>query len=369
MITKARPLPGKTWEECVFTNGSMSNEDYHKHEGISSSSVYAMCKETPAKFRFGEKKETDALKKGTAIHAYMLEPELFEKQFIRGVDFEKEEGVHTSSKSVLAAMKKAGVLVTLTELKKKAKTLEPDAKPASRDDAIEIINQHDPDCKVFVGEPEKADDIYSQAAILCPDIKIKHHMEESFKKSNSDKTIVPADDYDAMVAMRKVLFSDYYKEINQCFNGAFFETSILCEVMLEGYDQWVPVKVRPDIITSNCIVPDYKTTSDISVGKFERMAFNLGYWHRQVFVCDVLSAVYGKEFKPALIAQDVNAPHEVRGLNMKNPIKEDGSGVDAYGHARDAYTEAVIKWDKCRRTDSWPSYGGGWSDMDCPNFW
>lgn len=59
----------------------LSNEDYHKDEAIGSTSVKAISV-SPANLYFNPFKGSKSAQIGTAIHAALLEPEVFEKDFI-----------------------------------------------------------------------------------------------------------------------------------------------------------------------------------------------------------------------------------------------------------------------------------------------
>jgi len=58
----------------------ISNEDYHKDEAIGSTSIKAISV-SPANLYFNSFKGSKSAQIGTAIHAALLEPELFEKEF------------------------------------------------------------------------------------------------------------------------------------------------------------------------------------------------------------------------------------------------------------------------------------------------
>ena len=70
----------------VFKADELSNEDYHKHEYISGSSLVTIFNECVAQWKFGEKKETPALSFGIASHAALLEPEKFDAEFVCDID-------------------------------------------------------------------------------------------------------------------------------------------------------------------------------------------------------------------------------------------------------------------------------------------
>lgn len=59
----------------------LSNEDYHKDEAIGSTSIKAISV-SPANLYFNPFKGSKSAQIGTAIHAALLEPQVFEKDFI-----------------------------------------------------------------------------------------------------------------------------------------------------------------------------------------------------------------------------------------------------------------------------------------------
>ena len=68
----------------------MSNAEYHLHPAISKSGLDQIAK-SPAHYKLYKnvpRETTDAMEFGTAFHTYLLEPELFEKQYlvVEGMD-------------------------------------------------------------------------------------------------------------------------------------------------------------------------------------------------------------------------------------------------------------------------------------------
>jgi len=59
-------------------------EDYHADSAVSRSVLWRVYSKSPAHARFGERKETNALDLGHAIHTAILEPHEFERRNIRG---------------------------------------------------------------------------------------------------------------------------------------------------------------------------------------------------------------------------------------------------------------------------------------------
>lgn len=384
----------------VFENGSMLNEDYHKHEGISSSGLYYFNQYCPAKFKYGEREETAALHFGTASHAAMLEPDLFRSQFVRDLSVDENEDYITNVKGALAEMKKAGVLMNKSQVKDAMKsfgalTTSADIKKALTDcgikvkagtkaeelvemaldrlpeytiytgegelvDSVDEILKIIPDAKIYTGD-ESAEQVFAGCAELCPELLVFPVEVKKWHDKHEGKTIVKADDYDMILKMRETLFATDH--IAKLLSGAFFETSILCEIKVEGYDDWIKVKVRPDIITPNCMVPDYKTSRDIRPNEFLRLAYNGGYWFRQVFVCDVLSAVYGREFLPALIAQEKDAPFISLLYVLKN-----SDDRDLIGENREEYVRSLIEYSECLKGDVWPTYSDTPIQLNYPSW-
>lgn len=58
-----------------------SNEVYHSKKEYISASGLKMIKKSPLHFREEERKKTEAMEFGSAYHTYILEPELFEKEY------------------------------------------------------------------------------------------------------------------------------------------------------------------------------------------------------------------------------------------------------------------------------------------------
>lgn len=74
---------------------TLSNEDYHASAGISKSG-WVRVSRSLAHYKFYEKKETGAMRLGSAVDAAIFEPERFFSQYAiapEGVAFNKKEGI------------------------------------------------------------------------------------------------------------------------------------------------------------------------------------------------------------------------------------------------------------------------------------
>ncbi len=66
----------------IYTSDQLSNEDYHRSDGISKSGLDLILR-SPAHYRFAEKREaTRAMEIGTALHCAILEPERFASEYM-----------------------------------------------------------------------------------------------------------------------------------------------------------------------------------------------------------------------------------------------------------------------------------------------
>jgi hypothetical protein len=271
-------------DKAIFApNGKMSNEDYHKHDGISSSGLKTIFDKTPAHYKFGEVKQSDAMDYGTASHTALLEPHLFNDV----------------------------VLIQPAEIKQR-----------------------------------------------------RGKAWDDFKASvKPDQVVVKQAEYDDLMKMRSAMHD--HPEYSELLKGAAIESSIMCDIKVQGYDGWITVKVRPDIITKCFQVPDYKTTMDASMEGFGRSVVNMGYLIRQTFVCDVLSAYFsarkGKDvvFTPSLLAQEKAAPYIAQKYNFTE-------GQIAAG--RSMWHDTITLYAKCLERDLWPAYFKGSVDLELPHW-
>lgn len=77
---------------------NLTNEQYHASEGISSTGLRKLIEGTPAHYRAyltQKREETPAMKLGTAIHKAILEPNLFEANYVckpEGMNFATLDG-------------------------------------------------------------------------------------------------------------------------------------------------------------------------------------------------------------------------------------------------------------------------------------
>jgi hypothetical protein len=312
MITNIRNIQ-------TFTPDQLSNDDYHGEkyaEYASGSSLHLLFTECPAALKYGEHEESAALHFGTASHAAMLEPELFEKEFVKAI--KKDDFEITSDAAIKAKLKAMGMTGYSTK---------------KWPDLIIMLLNADPEAKIFA---------------------LESWLQECECQSKG-QTLVGADNYDMIMQMRETLFAN--PSNIELLKGAQVEMSVICEVEIDG--TWHKVKIRPDIITGDRSVPDYKTTANMNPEKFGRQAHEAGYWFKQAFVCDILKAVYEQDFKAGLLAQGKKAPHIYQLYWLTGDQLQVG---------REQYQSALRMFTHCNESDVWPAYFDEPTELPTPGY-
>lgn len=322
----------------VFKADELSNEDYHAHEYISGSSLVEIHSECIAQWKFGEKKETPPLRFGIASHAALLEPEKFDAEFV--CDINASEGkvkkADIPSKGWLKVEPKKESSLITSDAELKAWLKHRGIKYKSTTPFSELVQ-----LAYAGGEEPKI-------------LKLDSMILES-NAVRDGKTIVKYDDYEMIMQMRRVVFAD--QAIAAMLVNARVEMSIICDIKINGV--WIGIKIRPDIITENFEVPDYKTTASMNPEKFGRDAHDKGYWLKQAFIHDVLQAVYKREAKMGLLAQCKSAPYIHQLYWMTEEQLEVG---------RDQYESALMDYYRSKESGIYPAYFDGATMLPTPAY-
>jgi len=322
MITNIRNLK-------TFKPSELDNEEYHGEQYadyVSGSNLHLLFTECPAALKYGEHTESAALHFGTASHAAMLEPDEFDKYFVKAIS--KDDYEISSDAAIKAKLKAMGMTGYSTK---------------KYPDLVTMLLSVDPDAKIFSLESwiQEAE-CKANGIILVKNTTVK----------SPNGTERPGD-YDMIMQMRKTLFAN--SDNVELFKDALFETSFMCEIEVDG--QWHKVKIRPDIITKCGMVPDYKTTAFMNPEKFAKQAHDAGYWFKMAFTCDILSAVYDYRLKAALLCQGKKAPHIYQLYNLTDDQLQIG---------REQYQSALRQHKSCSVNDSWPAYFDGPVELPTP---
>lgn len=298
----------------VYMSDELTNEQYHADtDYVSGSGLCVLFSDCPAMFRYGEKTETPALKKGTEAHAMMLEPSRFTDEFVCGLRPESFEGLLKSDADIRSWLKSRGVKGS-------------DGKKFAELCAMVDATGENP----FLWKREV----------------------EKFEFANEGKNIVNPDDFDMYQQMRAVILAN--SKYADMLEGGFTEVSVFGE--LEG----VKVKVRYDLLTKSGAIRDYKTTTTTKPEDFGRQAYNLGYWLKMALQHDMFVAAYGQAPESVgLFAQSKTPPYIPQDFALTK---------DQLAIGREQYKTALRIYAHCKEHDSWPAYGSDTMDLPTPEF-
>lgn len=291
---------------------NLSEQEYRAHEGISASDLVAILA-CPAKWRYGERKETPAMAKGTQAHACLLEPEKFADSYYRIAE---------------ASDYAPSALETVEEIKAYLVGVGVKAPSAAN-------------------KPELAKLAHDHGAIAL-DIAREQQQQE-----NTEKTGISASDYAKIAAMSSTI----YAQDDYCIalTGADVELSIV-DVEYAG----VKIKARLDIATKSGELWDYKTTTDASPGQFGKAAHNYNYWLKMAFYHDMYKVAFGKPpSRTVLLAQEKEPPYLCQAYKMTKEQLQEG---------RNSYQMAMAIYRNCLESGSWPAYGGGIMELETPGW-
>jgi hypothetical protein len=186
--------------------------------------------------------------------------------------------------------------------------------------------------------------LYEMLLKAEPNAKIYKYLNEKLIAENPDKIIIDADKYDLLADMRKVIKA--HEEFNPIFNTMYYDTSITCEIMVEGLDEWVKVKIRPSMITKDFTLPYYVVTDgSSSINNFQHHCRRAMLPLKQIFMADLLSVIYKKEFKPTILVQSLKKPYIPAQYLLDNPAE--------IWKARRDYTKALIDYATALETGIW----------------
>ncbi len=249
----------------IYSSDELSNEQYHAMEGISGSGLAAIHNKSVSHY-LAEKdvgEPTDAMRLGTIIHTAILEPEVFKKEYACGIDEGTiPENALRTTNDIKAHLRAIGCKMTGTK--------------------SELIE------RVLFATPE----------IPIYDEIIRFHNERC-----GDREVVPYKQYNEIQAMKEALYAN--EENARLLTGAKIENSVIDCV--DG----VTVKCRPDAVSADGWVINYKTTVDAHPDRFISKAIKLGYLLRAAVEFDLGQLLFdGTAQGYMLIVQEKTAPYQ-----------------------------------------------------------
>lgn len=294
----------------TFKGGELSNEDYHLHSGISGTGLSKIYSTSVLSWLGTKRKPSDALGFGIASHASFMEPDLFEGEFYCGFDESKYPNSMRTQNHFKDYLSKHGL-------------------------------------KLSGSKSEQIERILDNAKHINQNVQIIDVLKKEWDSRNKNKIEVSAKDFKNLKGMRARLMEDPY--IINLISGAKIECSIIAKVdFYEEFNngennngQYITcVKIRPDIVSRQFVLTDYKTCLDC-FGKFQRDIFNLNYDLKMALQHDVLTMVYGQSPEVNLLAQNKMAPSE-----EENPFEYKTWILDqrCLDNGRKKYLIAIKRW-------------------------
>lgn len=302
----------------MFDSCELSNEDYHGPEyadHISGSNIAAVLEKSPAHLKYAERKESKALHFGTAMHCAILEPDVYEQEFICDISKDDYPEALTSDAAIKSWLKARGV--TGYSAKKTPELIE------------------------MVRDTGEGVEIWSE-------------IKSKFDGQAEGKTIVSKGDFEKIELMRQTItgyYPDYFK-------------SFVPEISLVGSLDGIKVKVRLDMIYTDSNgdewIIDLKSCQSAEPEKFGRDAHKLHYYEKMTLQHDCFAVAFGRE--PAgviLLAQEKEYPFIPQAYVMT---------VEQLAEGYENYQTGMRIINDCMERDSWPAYGGGVKELSTPGY-
>ena len=177
------------------------------------------------------------------------------------------------------------------------------------------------------------------------DWRTKAAKEQRDAARATGKTALLARHYDDVRRMADAALAFLaHSEISEYWFDADSEVTGICQ---DG-DVWL--RCRFDKMTKNRnVIPDYKSTTDVSPEGFGRQITRMGYHIQDAFYRRCASILGAKRPEFVFVAQAVEPPYECS-LHGCDPALRD---------IADAEVERAIRlWGECLKKKEWPSYSG-----------
>ena len=291
----------------------MSNADYHAAPGVSKSQLDAVAisglnywdayvnpDREPQEYKH-------CFAVGDGTHKLVLEPGTFEKSYAVGFD----KSAHPDALDTVADMKK--------ELSARNMMVS-GAKPEL---AARLVDETD-----------------------FPASRIMMMLERHHNTTMSGRVPIPARDYKNMMAMLKAVSNHH--TAGGLLDGALVEQSYFVTD-----DNGILRKCRPDIITANgMVMPDLKTTDDVSEAAFGRTIAQRRYHVQAAWYLDIMEMLLGDEAPKTFcfIAAQKTRPYDV----AVHWLTEDQIAI-----GRALYQRDLARLIECRNHDYWPGADNG----------
>lgn len=302
-------------EPGIYDN--ISNSDYHGGPGISNSGL-ALIRRSPAHYQYAistanDREPTPAQAIGTAFHAFLLEPDVFDETHVLPLELPADALVTTDD--IKAALKECGEKVS-----------------GNKPYLIERLKAVRPDAVI-------ADDLKQQYAI-----------------ANAGRTILHPESWAQLQAMRDSVMAHPYAAKLMLDKPGKAEQSVYWNDPVTG----VLCRCRPDWWRDDDIIVDVKTTDDASSEEFARSILNWRYHVQDPFYVDGIAQATGRVPRGfVFLVVEKKPPHAVAVYVLDKDSRDLGRAE--YRRDLDTYAE-------CLKSGVWPAYGDGLSTIGVPDW-
>jgi hypothetical protein len=198
-------------------------------------------------------------------------------------------------------------------------------------------------------EPEKFADEY---AVFTGARRAGKAWEE-FQAANASKTILKADEYENMIAIRDAVRA--HPVASRYLSGGVSEHTVTWSETINGIV--IACKARLDYLGSAIV--DLKTSRDAGAGAFGRTAARFGYHCQVVWYRRGVRAATKRELPMVLVAVETDAPHDVAAYKVTD---------DQMWAADEEINALLIKVADCRRFDRWPGAHEEEAELELPHW-
>lgn len=295
--------------EPGFYDGIL-NADYHSGPGVSKSNLDLVA-QAPATLEWSRNAPTDAdaetaVNIGSAFHALLLEPEMFEAQYV--ADFAPPAGALVTADDIKAALVARGIEFKVS---------------ASKGALVATLLEEDPSAPVAEAlQREWAAGVAGRTVLTAGEWRKLWLMRESVMAHPVARKLVEA----AGAVERSYYWHDG-------------ETGELCRSRMDK------------TLTAAGMILDVKTTADL--GNFARSVGDYRYHVQDAFYSDGYEAVTGEQPKGfvflAVSTSRDRARYPVRLFSLDQESKRLG---------RDEYRLNLRTYAECRATGNWPGVEG-----------
>jgi exodeoxyribonuclease VIII len=343
----------------------ISNDAYHGGAGISKSGLDILHK-SPAHLKaardyVGEKRETKAMFKGKALHALVLEPAAFVREYTLGMRQSDYPEAIASRDQLVSLVEKLNQsrLPKLSTSGTKAEQIDRILESQTDMDADAYTREELDEMKgaglktVFAALNAKREGLLSSsgtihelASLLRQNgqkITLWSDLQTEWLANNGERTVLDAATWDQLHAMRDSVMShpaarallNRPGHAEQSIYWTDPETGTLC-------------RCRPDYLTDDDFCVDLKSTEDASIEGFSKSIANYRYHVQDPFYTDGILHGTGRRVRGFFfIAVEKTAPYAVQVFKVDDESRELG---------RAEYMRDLQLYAECERTGNWPAY-------------